>query len=125
MQKTCHCEASVHTGCGNPYSPAGITFSAHRTPCIAPGGVPSPRRIHRPHAKGRTPHKRPSFPILQKLSVIIGLNAQGQQVHGPLQIRLLENIGNANFVDALARRGVESAAGGKHHRVAVVVEVLQ
>ena len=46
-------------------------------------------------------------------------------LHGPFQIRLLQNISNADLVFALAGGGVERLAGGKHYGVALVVKLLQ
>ena len=61
---------------------------------------------------------------MHHLALVLG-NALGQNIHGPLQIPLVQNIGNTHLVDALAGGFIEGCAGGKHDGVAVVIELFQ
>ncbi len=52
-------------------------------------------------------------------------DALGQNIHGPLQIRLIQNIGNPHLVDTLTGGLVEGRSWSKHHGVTAVGELLQ
>ena len=56
---------------------------------------------------------------------VVFADAEGQKVHGALQILLLEDVGDADLAQALAFGGVERLAGGEHDGVAVVFKFLQ
>lgn len=60
-----------------------------------------------------------------ELPVLISLNSQSQQIHGPFQVLLFQYVRNSDFIHAFSRCGVEGTARGKHHGVTVVVEVCQ
>ena len=53
------------------------------------------------------------------------LNAVGQDLHGPPQIRLLQDISQPDLVPALAGGAVEALAGCEHDGLPVVLELLQ
>lgn len=42
---------------------------------------------------------------------VVFADAEGQKIHGALQILLLEDVGDADLVAALAGRGVEGLSG--------------
>ena len=56
---------------------------------------------------------------------VVFTDAEGQKIHGALQILLLEDIGDADLVAALAGRGIEGLSGGEHDGVAAIFKLLQ
>ena len=56
---------------------------------------------------------------------VVFADAEGQKVHGALQILLLENVCDADLIAALAGRGIERLSDREHDRVAVIFKFLQ
>lgn len=56
---------------------------------------------------------------------LVGGNALCQHIHGPLQVLLLQHIGDTHLVDALAGGFIEGRTGRKHDGIPPVGELLQ
>ena len=56
---------------------------------------------------------------------VVFTDAEGQKIHGALQILLLENVCDADLIAALAGRGIEGLSGGEHDGVAAIFKLLQ
>ena len=87
-----------------------------------PAGSFRPPSLPRSAAK-KSPDFRPA--IFVTLSVVICLDAESEQVHGTLELILLEDVGNTDFVLALARGDVHGSARCEHDGIAVVVELFE
>ena len=49
--------------------------------------------------------------MLSSVRFVVFLNAEGKKVHGALKVLLLEDVGDADLVEALAFGGLERLAG--------------
>ena len=57
--------------------------------------------------------------------LLINGNTSCQHIHGPLQVLLLQNVSNTDFIDALTGGFIERSTGSKHDGITMVVKLLQ